>query len=133
MNAYERNNRIGEALKIRGIKQVELCEKTGLERGAVSNWVNQRWQPKQKALYLMARALNVSEMWLAGYDCPMERPKKQIEVETIDDIIKLLKSNSDFATATYKMANLNKENFEMVSSTIGRLLAYQEAMKGGKK
>lgn len=74
MDEYARLNRIREALDIRCMKQVELVEKTGLTKSAINNWLSQRWQPKQDALYKMAKALNVSEMWLAGYDVPMERP-----------------------------------------------------------
>lgn len=74
---YDKHNRIGEALSIRNMKQVELCEKTGISKGALNNWIKQRWQPKQTAIYKMAKALDVSEMWLAGYDTAMERPTSQ--------------------------------------------------------
>ena len=73
MDNYERENRIEEALRIRNMRQVELCEKTGLSKSSINNWIKQRWQPKHNAIFLMARALDVSEMWLAGYDAPMER------------------------------------------------------------
>ena len=68
MTSYERKNRIAEALTLRGMKQVELVEKSGIPKSSINNWISQRWQPKQEALYKMAKALDVSEMWLAGYD-----------------------------------------------------------------
>ena len=43
----------------------------------------------EKALYLIARALNVSEAWLMGYDVPMERlmyEKNAAEVELLECI-----------------------------------------------
>lgn len=73
MTTYERKNRLREALDIRGMKQVELVEKTGIKKSSINNWLAQRWQPKQDAILKMAKALDVSEMWLAGYDCAMER------------------------------------------------------------
>lgn len=75
MSDYIRNNRIAEALSIRNMKQVDLCEHTGIKKASINGWIKQRYQPKQEALYKMARALDVSEMWLAGYDVPMERPE----------------------------------------------------------
>ena len=75
MNDYERKNRLEEALEIRKMKQSDLCRMTGLGNTSVNGWIKNNWQPKKDALYRMARVLDVSEMWLAGYDVPMERPK----------------------------------------------------------
>ena len=77
MDNYEKKNRISEALSIRRMKQVELCEKANIKKSSLNNWIAQRWQPKQDAIYKMASALDVSEMWLAGYDTPMERAPEQ--------------------------------------------------------
>ena len=74
MNEYKRENRIAEALSIKGWKQVDLVERTGIPKASINAWVKQNWQPKQKSLMKMAQVLDVSEMWLAGYDVPMERP-----------------------------------------------------------
>ena len=57
MTEYIRQNRIRKALSLRGMKQSELCERTGIAKTTVSSWTNQRWQPKQDALYKMAKVL----------------------------------------------------------------------------
>lgn len=85
MDNYERNNRIGEALAMRGMKQVELSEYTGIKKASINGWVKNRWQPKQEAIYKIAAVLDVNEMWLAGYDVPIERKKRESEVELISD------------------------------------------------
>lgn len=54
------------------MRQTDLCEKTGLKKSVVNGYVKQKWQPKKGNIYKMAKALNVSEMWLAGYDVPIE-------------------------------------------------------------
>jgi len=66
-------NRLNQALEIRGMKPIELSKRTGLSKARISQYTNGVYEAKQKALYLIARALNVSEAWLMGYDVPMER------------------------------------------------------------
>ena len=66
-------SRIREALNLRGMKQVELVEKTGLGKSAISQYCSGRYIPKQNATYLIAKALDVSEAWLMGYDVPIDR------------------------------------------------------------
>lgn len=65
--------RILEALQKRNIKQIELAEKTGISRGAISSYISGRWIAKQDNIYLIAKALNVNEAWLMGYDVSMEK------------------------------------------------------------
>lgn len=68
--------RIKEAMSLRNIKQSELVEKTGISKGALSSYISGRYNPKQGNLFLLARALNVSEAWLMGADVPIERPAR---------------------------------------------------------
>ena len=79
------SERIKEALSIRGKKQVDLSTGTGIDKGSISSYLSGRYEPKSKALYEIALFLNVDEMWLWGYDVPMERLeiKKTFENETI--------------------------------------------------
>lgn len=72
---YARKNRIKEALELRNMKQIDLVEKAGVTKSALCSWIHQRWQPKQTALFNMAKVLGVSEMWLAGYDVPINKYK----------------------------------------------------------
>ena len=65
--------RIKQGLQIRKMKQVELAEKTGIDKGQISSYISGKYKPKQENLTLMAVALNVSEYWLMGLDVPMER------------------------------------------------------------
>ncbi len=65
--------RIAHALSVRNMKQAELCERTRIPKSAVSQYISGAFEPKQDRIYLIARALNVSEAWLMGYDVPMDR------------------------------------------------------------
>jgi len=82
-------NRLNQALEIRGMKPIELSNRTGLSKARISQYTNGVYEAKQKALYLIARALNVSEAWLMGHDVPMERlmyEKCAAEVELLECI-----------------------------------------------
>ncbi len=65
--------RLNKALEIRGIKPIELSETTGISKARISQYMNGVYVPKSKATYIIAKALNINETWLMGYDVPMER------------------------------------------------------------
>lgn len=65
--------RLQKAMDIRGIKQVELVEKTGISKSAISQYLSGAFVPKQKNTYKLADALNVDPAWLMGKDVDMEK------------------------------------------------------------
>ena len=65
--------RIKEGMELRGLKQSDLVERTGISKGALSSYLSGRYVPKQNNIYLIAKALNVSEAWLMGNDVPIDR------------------------------------------------------------
>ena len=67
------SQRIQEGLELRGLKQTDLVEKTGISKGALSSYISGCYTPKQNNIYLIAKALDVSEAWLMGADVSMER------------------------------------------------------------
>lgn len=67
------SERLKEAMRIRQVKQADLARATGLAKGGISNYVTGRYEPKSDVINKLAKALNCSEMWLWGYDVPMER------------------------------------------------------------
>lgn len=66
-------NRIKEGLSFRNLKQSDLVEKTKISKGALSSYISGKYKPKQNNIYLIAKALDVSEAWLMGADVPMAR------------------------------------------------------------
>ena len=61
-------NRLRAALELRGMKQAELVELTGIGKSSISTYLRGSYIPKQKNIYKMAKALNVNEAWLMGED-----------------------------------------------------------------
>ena len=84
------SQRIQEGLELRGLKQADLVEKTGISKGALSSYISGRYTPKQTNIYLIAKALDVSEAWLMGADVPMERNESFLTNRDTKDIEKIL-------------------------------------------
>ena len=65
--------RIKKALRIKGMKQADLCQITKIPKSSLSQYLSGDFEPKQDRIYLISQALNVSEAWLMGFDVPMAR------------------------------------------------------------
>lgn len=108
-------DRIKEGMELRQLKQSDLVEMTGISKGALSSYISGRYVPKQNNIFLIAKALNVSESWLMGNDVPLERRmidrKKSvtinvlgrvaagIPIEAIEGIIDTEEITEEFARA----------------------------------
>lgn len=76
------SDRLKEIMRIRQLKQADLARATGLAKGGISNYITGRYEPKSDVISKLAKALNCSEMWLWGYDVPMERQEqKKLPIE----------------------------------------------------
>lgn len=69
--------RISAALTIREMKQADLCKLANVPKSSLSLYLSGAYEPKQDRIYAMAKALNVDEAWLMGYDVPMEKEQKK--------------------------------------------------------
>ena len=69
-------DRIRQALYDKKMSQAELSRITGLSKSAISQYISDKFEPKQDAIYLISKALDVSEVWLMGLDVPKERVEK---------------------------------------------------------
>jgi len=87
------SERIQEALYAKDMKQSDLVEKTGISKSSISTYISGAFEPKQKNLYKIAKALNVDPSWLIGNDVPMD----------MDD--KGLLSNYELASFAVKIRN----------------------------
>ena len=121
MNEYKRENRIAEALSIKGWKQVDLVERTGIAKASINAWVKQNWQPRQKSLMKMAQVLGVSEMWLAGYDVPMERPEAQKKTDELVQLISEIRKSEDLQHLFSSICNLTGDQRKTIETMVNEL------------
>ena len=75
-------SRLEKAIQIRNIKPVELHEKTGISESLLSKYLSGNAVARQRKLTSLADVLNINEVWLMGYDVPMERNLKVDELGT---------------------------------------------------
>lgn len=77
----ELKDRLKKALSIKNMKPIELVEKTGIPKSAISQYMSGYAKPKQDRIYLISKALEINEGWLMGYDVPMEREQQKSNTE----------------------------------------------------
>lgn len=65
--------RIKSLRKQKGLTQKELAKLSSISEISIRKYESGDRQPKQKAIYHLAKALDVNEGWLMGFDVPMNR------------------------------------------------------------
>ena len=113
--------RLRIALDVSGKKQADLMRETGLDRGAISSYLSGKYEPKQKAIGALARALGVSEMWLWGYDVPKVRTSEQKKNDTLVDVVSKLRSDPDFFDVVAQLAELPAGVYASIKNLISAL------------
>lgn len=111
-------NRLRIALDNAGMKQIDVVRQTGIDKGSMSHYLRGRYEPKQDVIFELARVLNVSEMWLWGYDCSMERPIEQKNNDTLSDIIVRLRTDKDFFETVSIMYLLDDKKFSSIKEML---------------
>lgn len=64
------NQKLIERMKLtmreKQVTQAELSKRTGIRASSISDYLNNRYEPKQDKIYLIAEALQVDPAWLSG-------------------------------------------------------------------
>jgi transcriptional regulator with XRE-family HTH domain len=113
--------RLREAMHAAGKKQVDLVRETGIERGAISRYLAGKYEPKQAAINKLAVALNVSEMWLWGYDVPMQRTAEQKKNDTLVGIVQQLRRDPEFYDVVEMLAELPADQYDSIKQLLTTL------------
>lgn len=74
------SDRLKKALEIRDMTQADLVKKTGIGKSSISTYLSGSYEPKRKNTYKLAKALNVNEAWLMGYDVDIERKDNSVNL-----------------------------------------------------
>jgi transcriptional regulator with XRE-family HTH domain len=115
------SERLREAMNDAGKKQADLVRETGIDKGALSSYLSGKYEPKQKAIAALARALGVSEMWLWGYDVPKVRTPEQKKNDTLVDVVSKLRNDPDFFDVVAQLAELSAGEYASIKSIISAL------------
>lgn len=122
--------RLNEFMQKNGLKQIDIinrakpfCSEYGvkLSKSDLSQYVSGKVEPGQNKLYILARALNVSEAWLMGYEVKNVANKNesqniQTSSEVKDEILSMLIRNYEKMTESAKHALFEYSEF-MISKS----------------
>ena len=121
MERKEIKDRLKEAMERRGFRAVDLVERTGIPKGTISYYLTGHTKPKADRLYLLARALDVSEAWLLGYDVPIQRSDAQKKNDQLAQLIVRMRTDSDFYETVAALAGLSETKYQSVKQLLSAL------------
>lgn len=115
-------DRIRQFLSDNGLKQRDIIEAADpimkaygikLTKGDLSQYIHNKSEPQQNKLFILAKAMNVSESWLMGFDVPMQR----LDIDKFQkiDISNALDGNADLV---YKGIDIDKHYIEIFKRII---------------
>jgi transcriptional regulator with XRE-family HTH domain len=113
--------RLQEAMQAAGKKPVDLVKASGIDRGAISRYLAGKYEPKQTAINKLAVALNVSEMWLWGYDVPMQRSAEAKKNDALVGIVQQLRRDPDFLDVVQVLAELPADQYDSIKQLLATL------------
>lgn len=114
--------RIQEAMRITGKTQADLVRDTGLNKGTISRYISGAVEPRQEAAIKLAKALDVSEMWLWGYDTQSTRTAEQKKNDVLASVVVKMRKDPAFLDVVEQLAELPKEQYEAVKNLLSALV-----------
>jgi transcriptional regulator with XRE-family HTH domain len=115
------SQRLRIAVEKSGKTQAEIVRETGINKASLSRYLKGAYAPKSTALYKLALALDVSDMWLEGYDVPMERSRKQKEIDFKNNLYKQISQDMDLLRTISQYYNLPDEKKKIVRDLVESL------------
>ncbi len=121
MERVELRDRLQEAMRVRGMRAVDLVERTGIPKGTISYYISGKTEPKADRLYILAQVLDVNEAWLLGYDVPMRRADNQKRNDQLAKLIVKLRSDENFFNTVSALAELPESKYKSIEQLVTAL------------
>lgn len=115
------SERLQIAMDKRKIKQIDLARVADVNQGALSRYIKGSYEPKSATIYKLALALDVSDMWLDGYDVPMERSQKQKEIDFKNNLYKKIAQDMDLLKTISQYYNLPEEKQKTIRDLVDQM------------
>ncbi|MBE6079405.1 MAG: helix-turn-helix transcriptional regulator [Veillonella sp.] len=121
MNSFSK--KLKETMLNRGITQSDLSTMTSIRASSISDWLNDKYSPKQDKIAIIAKALNVSPAWLMGYDdISNEESKGYYEDPEVAQLANEIKNDPELRLLLDAKRSLSKEDMESVINITKSLL-----------
>ena len=117
----ELKDRLRDAMEARGLRSVDIVEKTGIPKVTISYYLSGKTTPRSDKLYLIAQALDVSEAWLLGYDVPMGRTDDQKKNDQLAKLIVKMRTDENFYKLVASLADLSENQYRGVEQLVAAL------------
>jgi transcriptional regulator with XRE-family HTH domain len=102
-------------------KQIDLAHETGLSHSTISRYLSGAVEPRQAAIIKLAKALNVSEWWLYGYNVPMVRTPEAKKNDAIVGVVSKLRSDPGFFEVVTQLSELPAGEYDSIKLLISSL------------
>ena len=113
--------RLQEAMRDTGKKQIDLARETGLSHSTISRYISGAVEPRQDATHKLAVVLGVSEMWLWGYDVPRQRTAAQKKNDDLVQVIAKLRKDPEFYEVVSILAELPEAEYASIKQLLEAL------------
>lgn len=110
--------RLKEAMRETGKKQIDLARETGLSHSTISRYISGAVEPRQDATHKLAVVLGVSEMWLWGYDVSKTRTSEQKKNDDLVQVIVKLRKDPDFYEVVSMLADLPPAEYASIKQLL---------------
>lgn len=121
MEKAQLRDRLQEAMRLRGLRAVDLVERTDIPKNTLSYYLSGKSEPKADRLYALAVALNVSEAWLLGYDVSMDRTAESRKNDQLAQLVARMRKDNKFFDGVAALSDLDAVQFQTVMQMIGLL------------
>ncbi|WP_445265400.1 LexA family transcriptional regulator [Staphylococcus aureus] len=105
MNSFK--DRLKQIMSERKISQSELSRRTGIGRNSISDYLNGKYEAKQDKVFELAKALNVNEAWLMGFDISKNRKIENNDITTVYNQLTPPRQNN---VLNYANSQLDEQN-----------------------
>lgn len=105
--------RLNSILQKRNLSQADLSKMTGIRSSSISDWLKGKYEPKQDKIAIIAEALNVSPVWLIGYDEPSTNQPEcyYVDAETAE-YAEMLRTRPEMRMLFSASRGISKEDME---------------------
>jgi len=113
------STRLRDGLNMKNMKPVELAERLGVSRAAISQYLSGKIIPRQDKVYQISLILEVSPAWLMGFDVdPISGSMPHDNNVNEKQIIQSTSTNGKFATLLKRyMCNANMRAVDLSRAT----------------
>ena len=108
-------NRLQKAMNMNNYKQVDLVNKSKLDKSLINKYLNGISEAGNDKLELLAKVLNVNEVWLMGYDVdiygnPITKKEYTSELDLLYDKSKEILNDTEKDVIKSILKNAIKKN-----------------------